>query len=76
MITENEEISERVEELALNLLSIYEILREKQTLLSEEYYVRNYTNILKSLIKIARFPLNHVKKLKEEVNKYNYGFLI
>jgi len=73
MLTENEEISERVQELALNLLYISNILRDKQTLIPEDYYVRNYTNILKSLIKIARFPLTNVKKLKEEVNKYSYS---
>jgi len=67
VLEEKEEISEKVEELASNLLVILGLFREKEREIPEDFYIRNAINILKSLIKIARFPLTNIKKLRNEV---------
>jgi len=67
VLEEREEISERVEELASNLLVILRLFREKEREIPDDFYVRNVVNIIKSLIKIARFPLTNIKTLREQV---------
>ena len=68
MLAEKEEIMDKVEDLAEHLLFIMKVFRERRNMIPEEIFVNNYTNILKGLIRISKFPLTNIKKLKDEVS--------